>query len=166
MNRVKSIVQFLLICVVISGGCTTINMVQNNKISFTYVDRTLKPFLDMYYAEAEKRGITVDRKEVVLVFGHTKAREDDDTIGFCAEAGNVPQMVIDEETYQSYNQSEREMLILHEIGHCVGKRDHCEVMENKQPISLMYSKMFDVRYYDVHREGLMNELFFKDDRCQ
>lgn len=66
---------------------------------------------------------------------------------------------IDPVFWEEANDTEREVLIFHELGHCVLNRDHVEdiIEPYELPKSIMYPVIFDSAYSD-HRNYYVNEL--------
>lgn len=135
-------------------------------VTSNYVDSSLKKYLITYISEAQKRNIELEQKEILMIFGNTSTSEDPEVIGFCQDVGAYNYIVIDKVFFEDSNEEEREMLILHELGHCIGKRDHCDLLQDGFPVSLMHSRMFSDDFYKKNRENLLNELFKRDSRCE
>lgn len=55
--------------------------------------------------------------------------------------------------------SEREVLMLHELGHCVLGRGHTETYTNGQPSSIMYPSVLSGYQYESNREQYLQEYF-------
>jgi hypothetical protein len=87
-----------------------------------------------------------------------------EALGICyIYQDDTREIFIDEAQWYELSQVEQEMLILHELGHCILDRpDDNTVFLNGVPKSLMYGKEFlskHVRAYKKNRAFYLNELF-------
>lgn len=124
----------------------------------TGIDPELKPYVDSFFDEAEKRG-------------HHNLRPDVLNVGFQDISGSAQgrtiyltnTIIIDPKSPGwEYNP---EALVYHELGHLILKRDHLNTVHNKYCLSIMSSQ--DDPVYDLHegeklynrRQYYLDELF-------
>lgn len=155
---------------IISLSCATITV--NNRVIVPFVpplsDPALTPYLDMYKELASSRGHKVANinSKITIVFGLTRSAIDRDIIGLCYEDPNKPYIVIDKEYFMTATSAQKEMLLLHELGHCLDNREHCDYEIPKHgAISLMHSDMFSDQHYLNNKQRMIDELFKPDSRC-
>lgn len=132
-------------------------------ITHDYVDSTLKKYLDSYIEAAKKRNVALKKDKIMILFGKTL---EDSVVGYCEDRSGVSHIIIDSSFFNSVSEEEREMLLYHELAHCLNDRDHCDVEENEEPISIMHSSDYPIKLYSKEKEKLIDELFKKDERCK
>ena len=80
------------------------------------------------------------------------------TVGWCVRHSDKPSQI-------SYSDAEKELLMFHELGHCVLDRRHRDTLTpHDVPLSIMATIMIDVEVYKNNREYYIDELFtYKDE---
>ncbi len=120
-----------------------------------------EPYVMSFKYEAHKHGRPYHIKYLDVRFGATD--EIRDVVGTCTIGGSTPQIVINEEYWMSATNATREILMYHELGHCVLYRQHSNATSvvNGEiiPASVMNDFVIDDWYYDRYREYYMGELF-------
>jgi len=80
-------------------------------------------------------------------------------VGRCTYAAEKrPVIVIDKEYWFNSTEDSKEVLMLHELGHCILFRNHVEVKQGEIPSSLMNPSMITL-YYKRDKEKYRKELF-------
>lgn len=95
---------------------------------------------------------------LIIVFGDLPS----DKHGHCQVVEDISDaniITINKTSWDSFNSDEREMLILHEMGHCVLYRGHRDGEISSKPLSIMNTYMFNPWYYTVNKDYYLNELF-------
>lgn len=69
-----------------------------------------------------------------------------------------PSIQVDPEYWKSASEAEKEMTILHELGHCILGRDHVEGETAGVPHSLMHPNSFSTFTYRIIRKEYIKEL--------
>lgn len=78
--------------------------------------------------------------------------EKDRFIGLCDDAGPDLVITLDPEYWAEASAAQREILVLHELGHCVGGLEHVETIgEDNCPVSLMFPKVISSACYRKHK---------------
>jgi Zn-dependent protease with chaperone function len=72
-------------------------------------------------------------------------------------SGNV---LVHSRFYEDATPTQLEMVMFHELGHCVLLRDHVDVRQKFGPRSIMYPYLFEESTYLEHRDYYLRELFF------
>ncbi len=126
------------------------------------VDTRLQPYFDSFVEEAALRDIAVDLTEnriiarVTDIVGNSVA-------GSCANSQSDNSYIsIDEAYWNAVDNLAREMVVFHELGHCILKRAHLESRdENGDCISLMESGLgnCNLNYTLETRDKMLDELF-------
>ena len=85
------------------------------------------------------------------------------TIGYTTGyRGAYPVITINSFTWAHMNETRKYMLIAHEIGHGIWKRDHDEtILPDFTPKSIMAPVMFNVDMFNEKRDYYLRELFSK-----
>ena len=80
--------------------------------------------------------------------------------GLCVVFSNGldPQIMVDQEFWDSANYDDRRSVVLHELGHCVIGRDHWDTELSSRPESLMFPAITDNMNYGSHEEEYQEEL--------
>jgi len=69
-------------------------------------------------------------------------------------------VLIDSEYWEAHTDAaSREVLIFHELGHCVLGRDHNLLIKGEVPASIMFPIVFSATTYTIHRDEYIMELF-------
>lgn len=87
-------------------------------------------------------------------------------IGLCSLWVGLPPVIeIDRTYWAKASDTEKEVIMLHELGHCVLRRDHIDTLNaNGEPISIMYPNSSVFRIYLESKRYYLFELFsIKDD---
>ncbi len=122
-----------------------------------------------YYAafedEALKRGIEIDLNSHQLT-GNISNISEDGVVGTCQFHFNNPnEITIDRNFWNNASELIKEMVVFHELGHCVLFRGHLEDFDNQGTcLSVMNSGLAEcrVRYNVNNREAYLNELFLAE----
>lgn len=135
-------------------------------VPITEVDSALAPLVDSFIYEANLRGHHVDMSRVTVTFGNIRKNRCDNTIGYCMTNPRFGAIVkINTSTWPELNPYEQEMLVYHEMAHCLIGRDHCSKKLKDKPLSLMYPLILDTSIYKDNREEYVDELFNIDPEC-
>ena len=141
--------------------------------SCSYIEEDTAPdtdsldyYLEQFEREAAKRNLSIHLQNLNLI---TRISEIDDegVAGLCHYSSTRPnQIIIDKSFWSSASSMIREMVVFHELGHCVLGRGHREShYSDGRCVSIMQSGLGScyLLYNDVHRDAYINELFFPGD---
>lgn len=93
---------------------------------FPNVDKTLWEHFEAFELEAASRGVAIDLASE-NISAHFRDIPEDNVAGQCSYSYNRPrQVTIDTPFWTRSGQLSREMIIFHELGHCVLNLDHDE----------------------------------------
>lgn len=127
------------------------------------IDAPLQVYLDNFKEEASFRGITVDYSER-QVEARLQLHDSDIRLGWCDYQESDPdRIVINTLFWEILDDLEKEKLVFHELGHCVLKRPHLDVLgEDGRCKSIMHSgqKCSD-NYTQLTRAAYLDELFLR-----
>lgn len=108
----------------------------------------------------EQTGVEV--KDVPIAFANIEAGHAGECWHYYSLVGSYYEIAIDPQWwFENQNDVRREILISHELGHCVLHRDHTEaVIGFDQPASIMYPSIapYDVQFFDANRVYYYAEL--------
>lgn len=149
----------LLLLVLIFVGC---EKEESTDVNNLYIADELQPYFDLFEVEAAARGLDYNLEEENLE-GYLLRISDDDVIGQCSFNTDHPQRVtIDVSFWRRASDFEKEMVVFHELGHCVLNRDH---IDDANPdgtcVSIMHSGLGNCRlqYNNTNKVAYLDELF-------
>ena len=88
---------------------------------------------------------------------------EDGVIGWCDWNHRPHQMIINKQFWDAATPTEREMVIFHELGHCVLYRKHLnDARPDGSPVSLMRYTIYSPTTYNNNRDYYLRELFTKE----
>ncbi len=144
--------KYLILFVLV--GCSTYHEPQ-----IIVEDHRLRPFVDAFIYEAEKRNVSLHDDSKVVVKFATLRTADRKIDGLCVIEGqsNMRVIKIDWTWYNKNltNLHNIEWTVFHECGHCLLNLDHIDTLSYMMPISFKWQKDW---YYE-NREMLLNDLF-------
>lgn len=82
---------------------------------------------------------------------------DSTTLGICDY--NTTTITLDKTYWKTANEYARQVLVFHELGHCILDRGHKEEKVNGVPTSIMYPINM-TKYYIDHEDYYIHELFY------
>jgi hypothetical protein len=149
----------LLLAIFWSIGCGGYETAQSKPI--TYYET---PELQMYVQRFEAYSVLYGPSGPVaiynlkVVFG---AMKDEKSVGLCSlDLSGTSTVSIDKTYWDKANPVQKEVLMFHELGHCVLARDHREDLgEANAPISLMFHDIRPAYYYPYQKIEYLKELF-------
>lgn len=123
-----------------------------------YIAPELVQQFDNFQYEADAHGITLDIVDIIVVFGEM---DEDEVIGYCWQRDNMtPLVVISQEFWQTASIVEQEILMFHELGHCLLNKEHDNRLDiNGMPNSIMNEYILDEYYYETYREDYLQQFF-------
>jgi hypothetical protein len=84
-------------------------------------------YVNLFQEQAADLGQTIEVSDLVIRFKHIPIEDKKVVLGICWRGGNhVPTIDIDPEHWKGMSMVERELLMFHEMGHCLLRRDHVE----------------------------------------
>lgn len=133
-------------------------------ITESFIDDDLSGYFELFETEASNRGVLIDISELGVA-GYIQSLEDD-IAGQCATYTDGSREVrIDRDYWTRASLTEKEMLVFHELGHCVLGRAHDDGSDNRGfCVSIMNSGIGECvnRYNRNNRELYLDELFFNE----
>ena len=86
------------------------------------------------------------------------------TVGVCIEYSNgQTEILIRESSWNTFSNSQREILIFHELGHCHLDRDHKDTTYKSIDLSVMKSLLINQFDYQTYFPEYMEELFLENE---
>jgi len=122
------------------------------------IDKKVKPYVDLFIEESLKRGILVDRNDINIGMGENdefayEVRDNTmiSVLGYCRPDRKT--IRIKESHWTMISDVEREIIIFHELGHCVLFLDHFD-----DAIDIMNSRRMEPILYFQHRQDLLDRM--------
>lgn len=154
----KNLVLFAFLLIAFSS-CRPEPITENN---FENVDVQLWDYFETFENEAARRGVEIDLASLDLL-SHISEISEDGVAGTCQYSSQQSNVVtIDQSFWNRASNDLREMVVFHELGHCVLFRDHRNASTNDGIcLSIMNSGLTDctVYYNEVNRDLYLDELF-------
>ena len=154
---------FFIICTLLLASCTTnVSELPKEIRSFSNADQRLWAVLTAFEGEAAKRGYFIDLEESGIKATIEKLNNSQ-AVGLCTYNVNQPNTIkIDASYWNRANDSRREKIVFHELGHCLLGRTHNDDADTKGIcLSIMRSGTGGcLDFYDNdHRANYLDELF-------
>jgi hypothetical protein len=113
------------------------------------------PFYDKFKRDRLKYTETETDEHVYFYFSDLKEQE----FAFCDDFNNERVVHINETEWNKLIDAGKEMLLYHELGHCILGLEHYDKMKDEHPVSLMHAYDMDFVWYIQNREYYVKELF-------
>jgi len=152
----------MIVCVFFVACFPNTDPLEDSMESIAEVENSLFSYYDAFEAEAAKRGLVINLDDYNLE-SHIAEIHEDGIAGTCqynSHASNV--VTIDLQFWNDASEASREMVVFHELGHCVLYQGHREAANNEGAcLSLMNSGTAgcQVYYSEENREYYLDELF-------
>ena len=131
-------------------------------VAYSNVDQRLWIYFQSFEQEAQERGLFFVLKDLNIQ-GLIEHIDEASVAGHCKYGSHIDnEVTIDSGFWSRSNNTLREFVVFHELGHCVLLRDHDEsVLSNGTCESLMRSGVQDCRdnYNTATRDRYLDELF-------
>jgi len=165
-KRVAWVCTFCLVCSSCSQGDQQLDEIIARQEpvpkSFPQVDEALWPYFRTFEEEAAERGIRIDINSLRIT-GEISDLDGERVAGQCNYNVRRPNHVtVDSQFWRGASANFREMIVYHELGHCVLYRGHTEeTLSNGICASIMRSGTEGCRdhYNSFTREFYIDELF-------
>jgi len=133
-------------------------------VAYYNVDERLWPYFESFEKEAALRNISIDLNEKEIT-GEIKNIPEEGVAGTCRYGLHIHHVTIDISVWNRSSSAIREMIIYHELGHCVLGRGHKETSNNNGVcLSIMNSgtTSCNVAYNTRNKAYYIDELFSDD----
>jgi len=136
------------------------------ELALSNIDSALQLYFKNFEDEAKLRGIEMDLSDYDLT-GKIAEIHENNVAGVCHYSSNQPNRItIDQGFWNNASSLLREMVVFHELGHCVLARGHREVSnQNGHCLSIMRSGTGSciTLYNTQNRKFYLDELFFYEE---
>lgn len=151
---------------ILTAGIVAFSFISVNNFSLKEAksDPELLEYVALFKEEATVRRINLSKEPILITFGETDPLNNWETqpYGVCYPTAGNKRIIIKKDLFESLTDPMKEMLVFHELGHCMLNRDHIE-LKNKYGISLsiMAANDFpDDYFYMENRAHYLSELFY------
>lgn len=155
--------EMIMVCCVLFVACfPDSDPLEDAQVAQSEVQSDLASYYNLFEAEASARGLIIDLDDYDLESRISEINEEGvaGTCQFNSHSRNI--VTIDLEFWKNANPVLREMVVFHELGHCVLNQGHREGENNQGAcLSLMNSGTSgcQVYYNEENRNYYLNELF-------
>ena len=151
----KNILLFLSLSLLFVG-CGTAH------VEVLSVDSQFKPYLNEFEGMSKVEGTQITTKNLIIQM--VPSIDDTLTVGYCETAdGQTPKIVVSQAWWTNLSDYEKEMLMFHELGHCLLNRNHRATAYLNMPYSVMTPMLFNTSVYQANFTQYMFELFHSQD---
>ncbi len=158
------LIAFVALCTISSCGTDNndIDQIQiSNDVTYPLADKELWSYFQNFEEEALLRGFKYDLNtlEITAVI---ETITEEGVAGTCQYGQHIHHVTIDEDFWKYSSTLIREMVVFHELGHCVLHKDHTEEYDsNGNCLSIMNSGTVEcnVAYTNQNRTYYIDELF-------
>lgn len=119
------------------------------------IDPELQPFVDTFVKEALDRGRVLIINNIVVKFGEPNLPK---AVGVCVNS-LTPVIKIQKSFFDGNDSSIREVLLFHELGHCILHKNHDTAFVAGFPKSIMFPEVISGWHYEHNRKEYLDELF-------
>lgn len=114
-------------------------------------------YVQRFEMKSQEAGNPVKVTELKIQFGDLEAAYED---GICELGDMTPTITVSKPSWDQMDDTEREILMFHEMGHCVLNRKHRSALDPKGlPESMMHPYGVPERIYAAARTEYIQELF-------
>ncbi len=136
---------------------------QSDEALFPTVTPELRPFYIAFEEEAAERGLEINLTQEEVT-GNIVQLGNMGVLGVCVRSDEEPNRVaVDQEVWSQASQELKELIVFHELGHCILDREHLDDDENGVCVSIMNSGLSGCEISledETTREEYLDELFF------
>lgn len=119
------------------------------------VDPLLKPYVDLFYEEADKRGIELQRVNLYMKLDSRNKVVDPFRSGASFIQGSQKTVLIDTYSFETNTDVQNEVLIFHELGHTLLNKSH-----DDSEIGIMNTYLISNDFiYKENRDIFLKHLF-------
>lgn len=139
--------------------------IRTNNNAYPSVDQELWTYFQLFETEAAQRGFEIDLNKFDLL-AEIHEIDQEDVAGTCTYSSDNPnEITIDESFWNSASQKYKEIVVFHELGHCVLGRDHNNNANSSGIcLSLMNSGLTGcaIEYTGSNKSIYLDELFYQN----
>jgi len=158
-------IQYVICLMLLLLSSCEIDPVTPEPVEETQVVSPLEKYFLSFENEARKRNLIIDLAELDLTAEISEINEDN-VAGTCSYSSHFPNHItIDSSFWNNASDIIREMVVFHELGHCVLGQGHREETDvNGNCLSIMQSGTEGCRllYDDLNRTYYLDEFFLFD----
>jgi hypothetical protein len=128
------------------------------------IEEEFQPYIDSFVNLSVDLNKPIIIDNLIVRYGNNP--DNDKYLGVCITGLETPIIEINPNYWVNLNESEKEHVMFHELGHCVLNRGHDEgqlLLEDLGyyiPKSIMYPYIFSSNVYESNYDYYVNELFY------
>ena len=137
-------------------GCGLEQPPQPHDLNKVVLLNSFSGYLNIFIDQADQHGVALDISALIIRFHDLVSTDKEIVLGMCTfQQGSAPSIMIDPTHWKDLSMVGRELLLFHELGHCLLKRDHTA----NDVVSIMNPFGISVIEYSMNEEGFLSELF-------
>ncbi len=118
----------------------------------------LQPYVNSFVNVGAVYGQKLDLSDITIQFGDL-SQYGSGVIGLCEMGYRKPLITLNESWWNRVDRQQRELLLVHELGHCSLKRPHRTDTVKSRPLSIMYPLIISNSTYLGFKEEYDRELY-------
>lgn len=155
MSRIKIVLKYIRILILQILSIGIVFHMFNLIVTPSQIDPQAQEYYDEFLAEADSHDQTFVKYLKVTIVVEPLAN--DKQLGNCRSfLGLQPKIILNSNKWSSLNPIEKEMVVFHELAHCLLLKGHG--LEH-QPDTLMSKSLFNHNHYIQNREYFLAEIF-------
>ncbi|MEL7376951.1 MAG: hypothetical protein AAFN65_08335 [Bacteroidota bacterium] len=123
-------------------------------VVFNDVDPELRPYYEKFLSEAADRGFSYEEESVYLGFDNLNDSSSSWSVGLAGICNHIggDSALIDRAYWDEIDEVKREMLVYHELGHCLLSREHSSdlILDQSLNASLMRANTLFSGFMDIY----------------
>jgi hypothetical protein len=121
------------------------------------IDPAFQPYYGRFIVDAATHAQHPQVHDLVIQFGNLSGASEN---GVCVTGNMSPTITIDQGVWAILPDSQRELLVYHELGHCIFFYHHdLAYHTSTMPESIMYPTLFDGDTYESYHEYYLTQFF-------
>ncbi len=139
MNNTLLAFLVVVVCMISCRNAVTISTPAPppDLIAYNNVPEDFWIFFQLFEREAYARGRSIDLREIGITASIEEIHRTTGFVGLCSNQEDPNHIMIDEGFWNQASSMKKELIILHELGHCVLKRSHNDDAEGGVCKSIM-----------------------------
>ena len=154
----KTLLPTLGICLTLLVSCGQQQTADLTHTPVVSVAPAFSPYVSKFQALSVQEGSAQTISDLSVQFGPISTTNE---IGVCETGTNLtPSITVLQSTWEQMTESEQEVLMFHELGHCILNRVHVTSLNgDNSPTSIMYPYALDPTIYEANLAAYQAELF-------
>lgn len=135
------------------------NKEEGNTVVSLLESEEFNVFKQLFEDEAYLRNINLSTSSIKIGFTDSSHFQEITKSGVAYCQRDTKQIVVNKDSWDNYSEIKKEIVIFHELGHCLLDKDHDNHEHKGEKLSIMHERILNPSFYDEYREHYLDELF-------